>query len=320
LICRVIRSTGEVVADGIASPWDLVADADGSWVVAEAGRHKLVRVRPGERSPRPVAGTGAEELADGPGAKAMLAQPSGVIRVEGGIAFVDAESSALRLATDDGHVVTLVGHGLFEWGASDGPPSVARMQHPLGVAAGPDGRIYVADTLNSRLRVWEDGTLRTVPAVGLDEPGGLDVLPDGRLVVADTNNHRVVLVDPDTGALEALVLDESWLLAADGPPVQAAPGEVVKLPFDVDVGDEPLDTAEGEPVRVRVEARPANLLRGGPARWDLSSPEGEVELEVGTAGAGLLLVEVAVRTCSEGRCHVRLHRRRHPLEVSAPGR
>ncbi|HEX2063754.1 MAG TPA: hypothetical protein VHE80_04960, partial [Acidimicrobiales bacterium] len=314
---RVIRSTGEVVADGIASPWDLVADPDGSWVVAEAGRHRLVRVRPGERSPRPLAGTGSEDLADGPAAKAMLAQPSGVARVEGGIAFVDAESSALRLVTDDGHVVTLVGEGLFEWGASDGPPSVARMQHPLGVAAGPDVRIYVADTLNSRLRVWMDGTLRTLPAAGLDEPGGLDVLPDGRLAVADTNNHRVVLVDPDSGALEALVMDESWLLAADGERVRAVTGGAVRLPLAVDVGDESLDTAEGPPVRVRVEARPPGLLEHGPSTLDLPSPEGELELEAGPPGGGLLLVEVAVRTCRDGRCHLRVHRRRHPFEVSA---
>ena len=75
-----------------------------------------------------VAGTGGENLVDGPAADALLAQPSGVTVVGGGVAFVDAESSSLRVLTDDGRVVTLVGQGLFEWGRADGPSHVARLQ------------------------------------------------------------------------------------------------------------------------------------------------------------------------------------------------
>ncbi len=314
---RVIRSTGEVVADAIASPWDLAADGDGTWLVAEAGRHRLVRIRPGEHTVRVAAGTGGEDLADGPGPKALLAQPSGLARTPEGFAFVDAESSALRLLTGDGRVVTLVGQGLFEWGDSDGPGEVARLQHPLGVAATPDGRrIYVADTFNSLLRVWADGVLRTLPVKGLEEPGGLDVLPDGRLVVADTNNHRVVLVDPETGRLDPVVIDESWLFAADAQPLAATPGGRLSVPVAVELGDEELDDSSGAPVRVTVEARPRSLLEGGGGRWELASANGTAEIRAGEAGGGLLLVEVAASTCRGGVCAVRVHRRRHPLEVS----
>ena len=315
---RVIRSTGEVVADGIASPWDLVADADGTWVVAEAGRHRLVRIRPGEHTVRVAAGTGAEDLADGPGPKALLAQPSGLARTADGFAFVDAESSALRLLTAEGRVVTLVGQGLFEWGASDGPREVARLQHPLGVAASPDAEgIYVADTFNSLLRVWADGALHTLPVAGLEEPGGVDLLPDGRLVVADTNNHRVVLVDPETGDVEPLLIDESWLFALDAEPVTVAAGAAVPVPVAVDLGDEELDDSSGlAPVRVTVEARPHELLEGGGGRWELASATGTVEARAGEAGGGMLLVEVAASTCHDGLCSVRVHRRRHQLEVS----
>ncbi len=314
---RIIRSTGEVVADAIASPWDLVADTDGSWVVAEAGRHRLVRVRPGEHTVRVAAGSGSEDLADGPAVKALLAQPSGVARTSGGIAFADAEASALRLLTDDGHVVTLVGHGLFEWGSSDGPGEVARLQHPLGVAStAHDGRVHVADTFNSLLRVWADGALRTLPVDGLDEPGGLDVLPDGRLVVADTNNHRVVVVDPDTGAVEPVEIDESWLFALDAEPLSASPGRAVSVPIAVDLRDEEIDRSVGAPIRVTVAARPSDLLGEGAGRWELTSPAGAVQVPAGRPGGGLLLVEVAASTCRDGVCGLRLERRRHRLEVS----
>ncbi len=314
---RIIRSTGEVVADAIASPWDLVADGDGSWVVAEAGRHRLVRVRPGEHTVRVAAGTGAEDLVDGPATKALLAQPSGVTRTTEGIAFVDAEASALRLLGQDGRVVTLVGRGLFEWGSSDGPGEVALLQHPLGVAAAPDtDRLYVADTFNSRLRVWAGGVLETLPVEGLEEPGGLDVVPDGRLVVADTNNHRVVLVDPCSGAVEPVVIDESWLFAADAEPLEAAPGEVLSVPAALDLGDEELDRSSGTPVRVTVEARPPGLLQDGLGRWELDSVDATVAVRAGGTGGGMLLVEVAASTCRDGLCRVRVDRRRHRLEVS----
>ena len=313
---RVVRTDGVVVADGVASPWDLVTDRDGSLVVAEAGRHRLRRVRPGEQRVPVAAGTGAEGLEDGPAAKALLAQPSGLALATGGIAFVDAEASALRVLGDDGEVRTLVGQGLFEWGDEDGPAERARMQHPLGVAATPDGgRVYVADTFNSVLRVWEAGVLRTLPVTGLEEPGGLDVLPDGRLVVADTNHHRVVVVAPDSGAVGVVDLDDSWVMSTEGPPLLADTGRTLRVPVSVVLLDEELDASEEAPVRVTVQARPPSLLAGGTARRELGAARGAVELRAGLPGTGLLLVEAAASTCRDDRCAVRVQRRRHHLTV-----
>lgn len=317
---RVVRTDGVVVADGTASPWDVVVEGDGSVVVAEAGRHRLRRVRPGEQRVLVAAGTGEEGLQDGPASQARLAQPSGVTGVAGGIAFVDAEASALRVLTDGDEVVTLVGEDLFEWGDDDGPPGRARLQHPLGVAVAPDGeRIYVADTFNSLLRVWDGQSLHTLPVAGLDEPGGLDVLPDGRLAVADTNNHRVVLVDPASAAVEPLDLDESWVMSNKGHAVRALAGQPLPIAIEMGLVDEELDTSRGPPVEVAVEARPPWLLPGGPLRRSLPRLEAELEARAGRPGKGLLLVEVAARTCRDGRSAVRVSRRHHRLEVAAPG-
>ena len=188
-----------VLASGLRSPWDVLVLAGGRIAVAEAGLHRIVAVA-GEGGPVEVlAGSRAEGLRDGPALQAHLAQPSGLAVIAGdAIAFADSEVSALRVLRD-GRVETLVGTGLFDWGTADGDRDTARLQHPLGVAALPDGSIAVADTFSSLLRVWKDGVLRTTPLrEPLDEPGGVDVLPDGRLVVADTNNHRVITVDLDT--------------------------------------------------------------------------------------------------------------------------
>lgn len=322
---RLVRSTGEVLADGMASPWDLVDDGEGAWIVAEAGRHRLLRVRPGEFRGRVVAGTGTEGLADGLAAKAELAQPAGVARTEGGVVvFSDAQSSSLRAFRPDqrgGQVSTLVGGGLFEWGGADGAPGTARLQHPLGVAASPGGGpVYVADTFNHALREWSDGAVRTLPVDGLDEPGGLDVLPDGRLVVADTNHHRIVIVDPSTGSVEPLDLDEGWVHAADGPPLSVRRGQELRLPVEVDLVDEELDDSGGDPLTVSVEARPPALLSDGAGQWrGATGGLGEVRVRAGAAGSGLVLVEVAAATRGahdRARRGLRVQRRRYPVEVT----
>ncbi|MGH9164801.1 MAG: thioredoxin-like domain-containing protein, partial [Acidimicrobiales bacterium] len=273
---RIVRSNGEVLADAIASPWDLVSAGDGSWVVAEAGGHRLVRVRPGEISTRVAAGTGAEGHLDGPDVQAELSQPMGVARTAEGIVFTDAGTGALRRLRRDrrrGDVTTL---------------SAGAMLAPAGVAASPDGGpVFVADTRNSRLLRFDGESLAVLDVAGLDHPGGLDLLADGRLVVADTDNHRVVVVDPATGAVQAVELDETWVHAVDGTPFSAAAGEALSVPVALDLVDEALEP----PLQVTVEARPRQLLDGGPRRVELDGTTGTVELRAGRPGTGLVLVE-----------------------------
>jgi len=314
---RVVRTDGVVLADGMSSPWDLVVEDDGSLVIAEAGRHRLARVRAGEQRVLLAAGTGEEGSEDGEATKALLAQPSGVARTPEGIVFVDAGASALRVLARAGKVETLVGPGLFDRGAEDGGVDRARLQHPRGVAAAADGRhVYVADTFNSLLREWDGATLRTLAVDGLDEPGGLDVLADGRLVVADTNNHRILLVDARTGMSEPLELDDSWLMSTPGDALSARSGEVLRLEVGTDPADEELDDSAGDPVRICVEARPAGLLADGPSHSSLAAAEGQVELRLGEPGSGLLLVEVWTATRGARGSAERVQRVRHWLQVN----
>ena len=51
-----------------------------------------------------------------------------------------------------GEVKTIVGEGLFEFGDKNGKGAAVRLQHALGVAY-LDGKLYVADTYNSKIKV-----------------------------------------------------------------------------------------------------------------------------------------------------------------------
>jgi len=298
---RLVRSDGTVLADGIAWPCGLVAAGDGSWIAAEGGGHRLVRLRPGEITTRVAAGNGTQGLLDGPDLRAELDQPAGVALDAEGVVFVDAGTGwlrRLRTGRRGGEVVSLAGG----------------LHHPRGVAARPDGAaVYVADTGASAVVAWDGEGWRPLDVAGLDEPAGIDLLPDGRLVVADTNNHRVVLVDPATGAVEPIVIDETWAHATDGDPVRLGVGETVAVPVHLDLVDEGL----AAPALVEVTSRPPGLLAGRwvPEQSPLGTP-GVVEVRAGGPGRGLLLVAVTARTTGGGGHAERVQRRRHRFEVT----
>jgi thiol-disulfide isomerase/thioredoxin len=306
----------ELRADRLASPWDVLRWR-GHIVIAEAGRHRLWAID-GDGELQVIAGTGAESIADGPALQAVLAQPSGLApTADGDLAFVDAESSSLRVLTVEGEVRTLAGEGLFVFGDADGDRGAARLQHPLGVAAGPDGALYVADAFNGLLRVWRGTHLWTVPVEGFDEPGGLDVLPDGRLVVADTNNHRVVLVDPVAATAEAI--DVGRPSSADAPrPFDAVAGTVVdregavlSVELDLDLEGDELDADGGPPVRVMATATDPALL-GGETAWSLSVLPAQIPVQLGT-GSGRVTLELRAATCSQNACRLRRTQRAYDV-------
>jgi sugar lactone lactonase YvrE len=216
------------------SPWDLLAWND-KLFIAMAGHHQIWTLDLKRDRVDPYAGTGREDLVDGPLDRACFAQPSG-LATDGRYLYVaDSEISALRavpLDPSDGEVRTLVGKGLFQFGDVDGIGDQVRLQHVLGVAWRA-GKLYVADTYNNKIKVVDPAqarcqTLRLMaaePEKGplLSEPGGLSFAGD-KLYVADTNNHRIRVVDLATGRIATLPLNGVPPPAVSPPPASSPPG------------------------------------------------------------------------------------------------
>jgi len=196
------------LAASLASPWDLELAAD-TLYIANAGTHQVLQLDIAARELAPLAGNGGEELIDGPGADAQLAQPSGLAldSTTNRLYLADSEASAVRtIGLDSGEVATLAGEGLFVFGADNGPFEVATLQHPLGVAV-ESGEVLVADTFNHRVRVLDlaarrvrdldDGyTCRDARCRPLLEPAGVWADGPDRILVSDTDNHRVLEYRP----------------------------------------------------------------------------------------------------------------------------
>jgi DNA-binding beta-propeller fold protein YncE len=103
-----------------------------------------------------------------------------------------------------------LGNLLNFWGGSSGTDAAqaptGKFNEPWGVAVGPDGSVYVADTWNFRIQKFApDGTfLKTWgsssgadPNFNLYGPRAVAVDSQGRVFVADTGNKRIVIYDSE---------------------------------------------------------------------------------------------------------------------------
>ncbi|MDR3437761.1 redoxin domain-containing protein [Telmatospirillum sp.] len=202
-----LRQRQPSLSTALASPWDIERVGD-ILVFANAGSHQIGAFSPAGGEVWLLAGTGGENMVDGPGEYALLAQPSGVSVAAGGdgVFFVDAETSSVRLLRlgINPWVTTEVGRGLFEFGYRDGPFDQALLQHPLAIA-GDNGTLLVADSYNGALRRLDlSGQRAETVDIGLcedsacrplNEPAGLALAGHNRILVSDTNNHRIVEID-----------------------------------------------------------------------------------------------------------------------------
>jgi len=208
-------------ATPLASPWALWPH-DGALYIAMAGPHQIWRMPLDESDIGPYAGNGREAIDDGPllpqrpydPSYASFAQPSGLASDGRWLFIADSEGSIIRTVPFDpnGETASLVGPTgatLFDFGDVDGVGDTVRLQHPLGVAW-HDGKLYVADTYNNKIKVVDVARRECRTLAGTGQPGDADAADGaqasfnepsglaaaaGKLYVADTNNHRIRVVE-----------------------------------------------------------------------------------------------------------------------------
>jgi hypothetical protein len=209
---------------------------------------------------------------------------------------------------------TAVGQGLFDFGHVDGPAADALMQHPLGLAVLPDGRIAVADTYNGALRAFDPATGEvTTLAAGLAEPSDVIVLGD-RVVVVESAAHR--LAAPDLS--EAAVAGRHHRVARKR--TKVAPGPLrLEVLFEPAAGQK-LDYTFGSPIQVTVSADPPQLLAEGAGKGEELGRD--LVLAAGI-GQGVLQVVAQAATCDAEAEHPACHLTRQdwgvPIEVADDG-
>jgi DNA-binding beta-propeller fold protein YncE len=193
------------------TPWAVLFH-DGLLYIAMAGQHQLWTYDTPAATLNLYAGSGQEGIDDGALLQASFAQSSG-LTTDGKYLYVaDPEASAVRQVGfgADAQVRTLVGTGLFDFGDVDGVGDAVRLQHDLGIVWHA-GRLYIADTYNSKIKVLDPQTRRVTTLAGgnaeFDEPGGLSAAGDN-LYIADTDHNRIAVVNIKTGKISTLQLTD----------------------------------------------------------------------------------------------------------------
>ena len=130
----------------------------------------------------------------------------------GNLYIADTVNNVIRKVTS-GIINTIAGTGDRGFGGDDGPAVDAFLNTPTGLAIGPDGLLYIADTGNSRIRrIDADGNITTIAGNGsenyngdgipaldatLNRPGQIIFDSAGNLYIADTFNHRIRKIDTE---------------------------------------------------------------------------------------------------------------------------
>ena len=202
----------------------------------------------------------------GPATDASLYLPEGVAVDEAGRLYIaDTGNCQVRRVQPAGTLVSILGHEScgFSMGADADIGPWLHANHPRGAAVGPDGALFIADTINCRVRtVNESARVATVagngscrasgdggPAVeaGLI-PWGLAWDAEENLYIADVFNCRVRKVD-EQGIISTVAGDGSCGFSGDG---GVATGAQLFFPRDVAAGpDGVLYIADSENCRVR---------------------------------------------------------------------
>lgn len=148
--------------------------------------------------------------------------PEGLaIDAEGNFYVADTAANKIFKVRRDGVITLLAGSGTF--GFANGSAQVAAFRSPKDIAVDGAGFVYVADTMNHRIRRINQNLPASDPAyvitlaggaspgstdgVGAGalfrEPSGLSIDGNGTIFVADTGNHMVRAIHPN-GNVERL--------------------------------------------------------------------------------------------------------------------
>ncbi|MCL2314179.1 MAG: IPT/TIG domain-containing protein [Proteobacteria bacterium] len=129
-------------------PVGIVIDAEGNLYVADSNNSLIRKLTPAGVTTTFAGSTPGH--VDGLGMDAQFKYPAGIAIDAGGNLYIaDTGNSHIRRVKPSGAVDTLAG-GLK--GYADGTGNTARFSHPAGIAIDAEGNLYVADTLNHRIR------------------------------------------------------------------------------------------------------------------------------------------------------------------------
>lgn len=157
----------------------------------------------------------------GPATSAQMNNPEGIAMDSAGNIYIsDSGNHVIRKVGINGVITTIAGNGIQGFAGDGGSALDAEFNWPRGIALDSIGNLYVADSLNSRIRViTPGGTISTIAGTGafgysgdggpadqaeLYFPAGVAVDASNNVWVADNGNNVIRKLTPTVTGVPAI--------------------------------------------------------------------------------------------------------------------
>lgn len=205
-------------------PSAVAVDRSGNLYIADTMNHRVRKVEAASRVITTVAGTGQARYSGdgGPAVLAALNEPTALAVSDDALYIADQSNNRVRrVQFATGVITTVAGDGMAAYSGDGVAADKASLSGPSGVAVTSDGRLYVADTFNSRIRTIDRATGQIATEAGdggmyryqgpeepssqsLSRPTAIAIGHDGKVYMTDSDSHLIRVWDPQVKSVTRL--------------------------------------------------------------------------------------------------------------------
>ncbi|MFP5235133.1 MAG: Ig-like domain repeat protein [Acidobacteriota bacterium] len=252
----------------LKTPSGVAIDGAGNLYIADTGNHQVREISAASGTITTIAGNGTagNNGDDGPANAAELSSPFAIaVDGSGNLFIADNQANVVRAVCATagtvlgvpcpvaGDIVTVAGTGAAGFSGDAALAVAAELDEPYAVALDASGNLFIADTLNDRIRAvcasagsiasgygvscTAAGVIATVAGTGsgnfagdgglaakaeVNSPSGLAFDPAGNLYIADTQNNRIRKVNATSGVIVTVAGNGGADYGGDGEPALVA--------------------------------------------------------------------------------------------------
>jgi sugar lactone lactonase YvrE len=183
---------GPAISAGMIGPLDVSTDQSGNLFIADSQSNRVRKITPSgiistvAGAGNPVfTGNPAFSGDGGPATEALLSDPHGVtVDRDGNLFIADTRNHRIRKVTPSGIISTVAGTGDAGYSGDGGSAAAAQLNFPTDIVVDSKNNLFVADTLNNRIRKLTPITESR--AFSISDRGGVSLTTSGTEAAAMT--------------------------------------------------------------------------------------------------------------------------------------